>query len=762
MYGKGAYIMSKSKINGKNSIKIALCGNPNVGKSTVFNELTGLNQHTGNWPGKTVSSAMGNYSFSGYDFSVTDLPGTYSLCPNSAEEEVTRDYILSDDYDVIAAVADSTCLERNLNFVFQLMRVNKPMVLCLNLMDEAEKKGIELDVRGIEDMLKIPVVAVTARSGKGISDLQSAVLNCVLSDNEISERLRPVYPPETCEMLGKIGDVVFGDGGDDNCGENSGGFIIDNDENDAENHAENYGENEDNNAEIISDGSIDTHAENHSVKYPMHEDSVRAQGLCELVLQAAKCGETVEHLLEGTGRGERCAAVMNLLCSDEDITQKAAHGLNVGIIKEAENVFRRCVLCCNGEKNGYSSFDRKIDRILTSKRFGIPIMLLCVVFIFWLTAQGANYPSAWLSDLFAFIEKWLCRGLYAINAPQMVISCLVGGIYKTVSWVVSVMLPPMAIFFPLFTLLEDSGILPRMAFNMDKFMRSCGAHGKQTLTMCMGIGCNACGITGCRIIESRRERLIAILTNNFIPCNGRFPTIIAMLTVFVAAPFASAFKPLVTAVGLTLILVICVFITWCVSKILSKTLLKGEVSAFSLELPSYRRPQIAKVLVRSLLDRTLFVLGRAVMVAAPAGLIIWILGNVHLSGGSMLDSLAGFFSPFGALLGLDGMIIVGFLLGFPANEIVIPIILMGYLSAATLTDYDGLDGLYKLLCANGWTLNTAISMITLTVFHYPCATSVLTLYHETKSVKWTALSVIIPTAVGILLCMAETLVFNCI
>lgn len=703
---KGAFFMSKNRNSGKKSIKIALCGNPNVGKSTVFNELTGLNQHTGNWPGKTVSSAVGNYCFSGYDFSVTDLPGTYSLCPNSAEEEVTRDYIFSGDYDVIAAVADATCLERNLNFVFQLMRVNKPVVLCLNLMDEAEKKGIAPDVKGIEDMLKIPVVAVTARSGKGIGDFQRAVLNCTLSENNtFSERLRPKYPSETEDMILSLSGCVFGDD------ENSSG---------------------------------------------------QENGFCELVLQAAKCGDTVKTLLENKDKADRFDSVMNLLQEDEETTEKAAHGLNVGIINEAENVFSQCVLCCEGKKDGYSSFDRKIDRILTSKRFGIPIMLLCMIFIFWLTAQGANYPSKWLSDLFAFIEKWLYIGLDAIHTPSAVTSCLVGGIYKTVSWVVSVMLPPMAIFFPLFTLLEDSGILPRIAFNLDRFMCSCGAHGKQTLTMCMGIGCNACGITGCRIIESKRERLIAILTNNFIPCNGRFPTIIAMLTVFVAAPFATAFKPIVTALGLTLILIFCVFVTWCVSKLLSKTLLKGEVSAFSLELPSYRRPQIAKVLVRSLLDRTLFVLGRAVMVAAPAGLIIWILGNVHLSGGSMLDILAGFFSPFGALLGLDGMIIVGFLLGFPANEIVIPIVLMGYLSAATLTDYDGLDGLYKLLCANGWTLNTAISMITLTVFHYPCATSVLTAYHETKSLKWTALCVLIPTAIGILLCMGETLVFNLI
>lgn len=325
------------------------------------------------------------------------------------------------------------------------------------------------------------------------------------------------------------------------------------------------------------------------------------------------------------------------------------------------------------------------------------------------------------------------------------------GLYTTVAWVVSVMLPPMAIFFPLFTLLEDFGYLPRIAFNLDEVFRRCGAHGKQSLTMCMGFGCNACGITGCRIIDSPRERLIAVLTNCFVPCNGRFPTIIAMILVFLSAG-SGAVKTLTSGLMLTLFIIAGIIMTMAMSKLLSVTVLKGVPSSFVLDLPPYRVPKIGSVIFRSILDRTLFVLGRAVVVAAPAGIIIWLLANISSGDMSLLEHFTCFLEPFGKSIGVDGVIIAAFILGFPANEIVIPVMLMCYMSSGMLTDYAGLAELQSILTNCGWTAKTALCVTILCLFHFPCGTACLTIKKETGSLKWAALAFILPTAVGIILC----------
>ncbi len=602
---------------------IALVGNPNVGKSTVFNALTNLRQHTGNWPGKTVETARGAYTYHGRSYTLVDLPGAYSLHPGSAEEEVTRDYLLSGEADVTLVVADATCLERNLALALQILEVAWPVVLCVNLLDEAEKKHIAVDLPVLERELGCPVIGTSARGGQGLDKVRQALEDAVL---------HPAPRPESTPMAWVCGD----------CRE------------------------------------------------------------CRTLAAMSRASAIVE------------AAVR----------------------QDAEASVRR---------------DRALDRLLTGKA-GIPVMLLLLAGVLWLTMVGANVPSELLSGLLMGWQEPL-RGVFqALHAPWWLEGALVDGVYRTVAWVVSVMLPPMAIFFPLFTLLEDAGYLPRVAFNLDHFFHRAGAHGRQSLTMCMGLGCNACGVMGCRIIQSPRERLIAILTNAFIPCNGRLPTLTALIAMFFVTG-SGLWDSIASAALLMGCIVLAVAMTLWASRFLAGTFLKGEPSSFSLELPPYRAPQVGQVLVRSILDRTLFVLARAVVVAAPAGLLIWIAANVTVGGESILLRLAGFLQPLGGIMGLDGFILLAFLLGFPANEIVVPCILMGYLSAGSLTDYGGLAELHGLLAAHGWTAATALCALVLTLFHFPCGTTCFTIWKETRSVKWTSLAILLPTAVGAALCM---------
>ncbi|HEY8464621.1 MAG TPA: nucleoside recognition domain-containing protein [Bacillota bacterium] len=400
-------------------------------------------------------------------------------------------------------------------------------------------------------------------------------------------------------------------------------------------------------------------------------------------------------------------------------------------------------------------WDRKIDSIVTSKLFGYPLMIALLSLVFWLTLSGANIPSAVLAKvLFGFQDK-LTQVFQWINAPQWLHGVLVLGLYRCLAWVVSVMLPPMAIFFPLFTFFEDLGYLPRVAFNLDKLFKKAGAHGKQILTMCMGFGCNAAGIIACRIIESPRERLIAILTNNFVPCNGRFPTLIAMAAVFMGA-LVGNYNSITASALVVGAVILGILVTLAVSWVLSKTLLKGVPSTFTLELPPYRLPKIGSLLIRSVLDRTLFVLMRAVVVAAPAGAVTWILANIYIGDFSVIRHLAGWLQGFAALIGLDGFIILAFILGLPANEIVVPILIMSYLSQEMMVEFDSIAALRQLLTNNGWTWLTALNMILFSLLHFPCATTLLTIRKETQSAKWTWLAALIPTAVAFSVCFLIT------
>ena len=622
--------------------RVALMGNPNVGKSTIFNGLTRLRQHTGNWAGVTVSCAVGQFSYGGQDFSAVDLPGIYSFDTRSAEEELTKDFILNEDYDFLLVVCDATCLERGLYLLSQAAGLLEhreeagPMpqaVLCVNLCDEAEKKGIQIDFKALERSLGIPVSPCCGRTDRGLLPLKKLLASLTASC------------PCAC----------------------------------------------------------------------------------------ASCSLSAPY-------GKLPSAF-----SPKDLAAQAV----------------------TYTKEHYRKREERLDRILTGPFTGTAVMVLLLLGIFWLTITGANYPSSMLWDLFFSLEPRLAEAALSIGLPQWFIDMAVFGVYRVVAWIVSVMLPPMAIFCPLFTLLEDLGYLPRAAFNMDGAFHKCSACGKQCLTMAMGLGCNAAGVVGCRIIDSPRERLIAILTNSLMPCNGRFPLLLTMIAllgagggVWAGLPVESpVLSSLLTALVLTLFILAAILATLGASFLLSRTLLKGVPSSFTLELPPYRRPQPGKVIVRSIFDRTLFVLGRAVAVAAPAGLVIWLLANLTVGGESLLMHIAGFLDPLGALMGLDGIILMAFILGFPANEIVLPIILMAYLQSGVLAPMDDKTAILSLLSANGWTVKTAVCMAVFSLFHWPCSTTCLTIKKETGSLKWTAVSILLPTGIGVLLCMLVNLVF---
>ncbi|MFC4078343.1 nucleoside recognition domain-containing protein [Salinithrix halophila] len=391
----------------------------------------------------------------------------------------------------------------------------------------------------------------------------------------------------------------------------------------------------------------------------------------------------------------------------------------------------------------------KWDRIVTSKIWGYPIMFALLGAVFWITIAGANVPSSMLAEFFGWIEGYMTSAFRAVGTPDWLHGILVLGLYRGISWVVSVMLPPMAIFFPVFALLENFGYLPRVAFNMDRLFKRSGGHGKQSLTMAMGFGCNAAAILSTRIIESPRERMMAILTNNFVPCNGRWPTLILLSSLFMAAGFSGGAHTLVTASVVMGMVLIGIVVTLAVSWILSKTALRGVPTHYTLELPPYRKPKFWNTIVRATLDKSLFVLRRAVVIAAPAGVITWILANIFVGELSVLEHAVAFLDPFAKTLGLDGFILMAFILGLPANEIVLPILLMGYLSTGAMTEVTDLDALKQVFLNHGWTWLTALNMMLFSLLHYPCGTTLINIYKETKSPKWTFLSFAIPTALAV-------------
>lgn len=576
-------------------ITVALAGNPNVGKSTLFNALTGLRQHTGNWPGKTVGIAQGILQKGETEITLIDLPGTYSLEGKSEDERVAAEFLESGRADCTLVVCDGSCLERSLILALQVISRTQRVVVCVNLMDEAARYGITIDASMLSRRIGVPVVLAAAGREQGLD------------------------------------------------------FVV------------------------------------------------------EKLMETAKGPPQLRvHKWEDT-------------------------------ITAAEGIAASCTV---RTKSNAETMRLKADRLMVSRRFGAPFMLLLLLLIIWLTVWGANWPSQLLEHVFDWGYGQLV--LLLSKAPWWLRGILVDGLYATSARVISVMLPPMAIFFPLFTILEDVGYLPRMAFLLDPCMACCGGCGKQALTLCMGLGCNAVGVTGCRIIDSPRERLAAILTNAMVPCNGRFPTLILLGTLFFPE------------VGATLVVAACVVLgmagAMVASGILSKTVLRSKDSTFLMEMPPFRRPRLGKILVRSLFDRTLFIAGRALMIAAPAGVVLWILSNTGI-----MAWIAAFLNPLGSALGMNGVIIMAFCLAFPANELVIPVVLMAMTGAGSLQAVSGLGP--QVLLDGGVTWQMAICTMVFTLFHWPCATTLMTVYRETGSLKKTAVAWLLPTAVGCTLCL---------
>ncbi|MDD3367863.1 MAG: ferrous iron transport protein B [Lachnospiraceae bacterium] len=696
---------------------IALTGNPNVGKSTVFNSLTGLNQHTGNWPGKTVITAQGYCSTDKQSYRIIDLPGTYSLLAHSAEEEVARNYICFGDADVIVVVCDATCLERNLNLVLQVLEITSQVIICVNLLDEAKRKGIRLDLALLSKRLGVPVVGTVARKKKSLVTLLKFLdeITATPSAFSSSDNNPAKYTVSTIQYPQPIEDAIA---------------II---------------------APFVQNLLRDFHNKN---SIPIN---CRWLSLQLLDPDPSLTTEINNYFGNSFLQHEELQTALFLAhkqLSEQGIDRNCFKDMIVSaLVKKAELICTDAVIYDN---HPYSNFDRGLDRLLTSKLTGYPVMLLLLTGIFWLTITGANIPSGLLASGLFQIQDYLTAFFQYIHAPAWLHGLLVLGGYRVLAWVVSVMLPPMAIFFPLFTLLEDMGYLPRIAYNLDQPFKRCGACGKQALCMCMGFGCNAAGVIGCRIIDSPRERLLAILTNNFVPCNGRFPTLIAILTMFFVGTAGGFLSSIRFALLLTLVIIIGVATTFAVTRLLSRSLLRGIPSSFILELPSYRRPQFGKVILRSIFDRTIFVLGRAMIVAIPAGLLIWIMANVTIENVSILNRFAALLDPFARLMGLDGVILIAFILGFPANKIVIPIVIMTYMAQGSIMELDSLTQIKELFVSNGWTWATAVSTMLFCLFHWPCSTTLLTIKKETGSLKWTALAAGIPTLFGIFVCILFT------
>ena len=696
-----------SNITGKGRIRVALAGNPNTGKSTIFNALTGLKQHTGNWPGKTVQSATGTAYYKETRFQFVDLPGTYSLLSNSEDEQVARDYLLFENPDVTVVVADASRLERHLNLLLQIMQITPNVVLCLNLIDEAQRHGVDVDAKLLSRELGIPVVKTSARSKKGLDRLLESV-------NLIAEGKWNI------QDLPQIG---------------------------------------------MREGpqtAISTLIERLRMLDP---DLPSAQWISmrllegdEVVFQALLSGKFSSRI------SDPHAQTLSLWINElkGQVESSFRDTLVSAFYSRSTELVKKCVKASTSFS--LSLFDIRLDNLVTHRLWGFPIMFLLLATVLWLTITGANYPSQWLSHLLLDIGRPLLKSFFVnLGTPAALSGFLVDGVYQSTAWVVSVMLPPMAIFFPLFTLLEDFGYLPRVAFNLDRLFKGAGAHGKQALTLSMGFGCNAAGVVSTRIINSPREKLLAIITNNFSLCNGRWPTQILIATIFLGVLVPPAWSSTVAMLGVIAIAILGIAFTFFTSWLLSLTLLKGKASFFTLELPPYRPPQLWQTLYTSLIDRTLVVLWRAVVFAAPAGAVIWLISNIMVHDQTVAVWIVEWLNPFGLFIGLNGVILLAYIVAIPANEIVIPTILMLTVlvlgtpalgaGSGVLFEADQLV-ISNLVQAAGWMTLTGINLMLFSLLHNPCSTTIYTIYKETGSVKWTSIATILPIIYGIIVCAA--------
>ena len=697
-------------------ILIALAGNPNVGKSTVFNALTGLRQHTGNWPGKTIVRAEGAFAHRNKRIKLVDLPGTYSLQAGSVDEEVAREFILFGRPDVTVVVVDATRLERNLNLTLQILDITHRVVVYLNLTDEARRHGIGIDVKQLEQQLGVPVISGAARSNIGINELLEAACD-VATGSVQTTPYRIARQEQTVEQ---------------------------------------------------AVASLTTDVEKTFPGLPNSRwVAQRLLTADDAVIDAVRSGElgrigddtvtektverTEDHRSQVLDQAQRLRWELPADFQDKMTERTFQAAQQIGETSQMR-----------GLKKAGLDMDSALDRLLTNRWVGFPVMLLILAAVFWTTIEGANVPSAMLASLLIDTMHPLLRTFgESIGLPWWANGFLFDGVYLATAWVVAVMLPPMAIFFPLFTLLEDFGYLPRVAFTLDSLFQRAGAHGKQALTMCMGFGCNAAGVVATRIIDSPRERLIAIITNNFSLCNGRWPTQILIATIFIGALAPAHLAGLASAsavVGIALLGVATMFMS---SWLLSHTVLRGQATSFSLELPPYRPPRILQTLYTSIIDRTLIVLWRAVVFAVPAGAVIWLSSNVTLGSLSIAEHAVAWLNPLGLFLGLNGVILVAYIIAIPANEIVIPTILMltvltdqltGGAGTGVMFELDNATATSDLLRGSGWTLLTGVNLMLFSLLHNPCSTTIYTIFMETRSARWTMLATVLPLALGFTVC----------
>ncbi len=706
---------------------VALAGNPNTGKSTVFNALTGLRQHTGNWPGKTVSRAEGGFQYDGHSYKLVDLPGTYSLLATSTDEEIARDFVLFGQPDVTLVVVDATRLERNLNLALQVMEITDRVVVCLNLMDEARQHGLTVNVDELSRRLGVPVVPTAARFGEGI-DALLRVIDGVATGQIPS---RPIRAASTSDELAAAVSQLRPD------------------------------------LEQLIPGL--TNADWVAVRLLDGDrgivSALQSGELSQLACFTDRPTDAPSAVAADSGDHDAQQQLQKLLAKNQDLRWKLGAHVHQSLTEEtyaraatiADAVVKR-----DGESSG-RRWDATLDRILTNRWTGIPIMVGTLAIVLWMTVAGANAPSAALTSL--LIETFhpmLKTAAASIGMPWWLDGLLIDGCYLATAWVVAVMLPPMAIFFPLFTLLEDFGYLPRVAFNLDHTFHRCGAHGKQALTMCMGFGCNAAGVIAARVIDSPRERLIAIISNNFALCNGRWPTQILIATIFIGALVPAYLSGIVAALAVVVVALLGVSITFLVSWGLSRTMLRGEPSTFHLELPPYRPPRFWLTIYTSLIDRTLFVLWRAIMFALPAGAVIWTIANVPVGNESLAQWLTTNLDPLGLFIGLNGVILVAYVVAIPANEIVIPTVLMLTVlsvrtagvgeNAGVMFELDSVAATGDLLRAGGWTLLTGINLMLFSLLHNPCSTTIYTIWKETNSLRWTLVATLLPLLLGFTVC----------